>query len=146
MIYQVEKYNDKIFEEICTLEVKIFGNNAYKKEQVKNIFENSQYKIFILKKSNKVMISYLIVYNTFDAYEIIKIGVLEEERNQGYGKLLLDNMKNKWDGDILLEVRESNSVAIKFYEKNSFEKISIRKNYYNDNNESAIIMKFSKII
>ena len=38
-----------------------------------------------------------------------------------------------------LEVRVSNSVAIKFYEKHGFVKHSIRKNYYS-NGEDAILM------
>ena len=43
--------------------------------------------------------------------------------------------------DIFLEVRESNQVAINFYKKNKFNQISIRKNYYSEPNENAIIMK-----
>ena len=35
--------------------------------------------------------------------------------------------------DILLEVRESNIQAIKFYLSLGFEKISVRKNYYMEN-------------
>ncbi|MGL4687902.1 MAG: ribosomal protein S18-alanine N-acetyltransferase [Fusobacteriaceae bacterium] len=145
MIYQVKEYTEKILEEIYSLEREIFDKNAYKKEQIKNMIENSQYKIFVFKELNKEIDSYLIVYNSFDVYEIIKIGVKKEKRNLGYGKLLLDNMKKEYNLDLLLEVRESNTVAIKFYEKNNFEKISVRKNYYSDNNENAIIMKLTKI-
>ena len=43
--------------------------------------------------------------------------------------------------DIFLEVRESNQVAINFYKKNNFKQISIRKGYYSDPTEDAIIMK-----
>ena len=43
--------------------------------------------------------------------------------------------------DIFLEVRESNQVAINFYKKNKFKEISVRKNYYSEPNENAIIMK-----
>ncbi|MGL5124259.1 MAG: ribosomal protein S18-alanine N-acetyltransferase [Fusobacteriaceae bacterium] len=146
MIYQLKEYNEKILEEICDLEVEIFGENAYKKEQIKNMIENLQYKIFILKKLNKETISYLIIYNSFDVYEIIKIGVKKGERKKGYGKSLLDTVKKKYNKDLLLEVRESNIVAVKFYEKNDFKKISVRKNYYSDNNENAIIMKSTKIL
>ena len=41
---------------------------------------------------------------------------------------------------ITLEVRESNTPAISLYEKFLFESIGMRKNYYQDNGENAIIM------
>ena len=41
---------------------------------------------------------------------------------------------------ITLEVRESNLPAILLYEKFLFEYIGMRKNYYQDNGENAIIM------
>ena len=41
---------------------------------------------------------------------------------------------------ITLEVRESNYPAISLYEKFLFESIGMRKNYYQDNNENALIM------
>ena len=41
--------------------------------------------------------------------------------------------------NIFLEVRESNIPAINLYEKHGFKKISIRTNYYKDNNEDALI-------
>ena len=44
----------------------------------------------------------------------------------------------------MLEVRDSNIIAIKFYEKRGFKKISVRKNYYQDTHEDAII--YEKII
>ena len=40
---------------------------------------------------------------------------------------------------ITLEVRESNTPAIKLYEKFDFKNLGVRKNYYK-NNENAIIM------
>ena len=41
---------------------------------------------------------------------------------------------------ITLEVRESNIPAISLYEKFLFDSIGMRKNYYQDNGENAIIM------
>jgi len=58
--------------------------------------------------------------------------------NQGIAQELLDKIKTK---DIFLEVRESNKKAINFYKKNNFKQISIRKGYYSDPTEDAIIMK-----
>ena len=43
--------------------------------------------------------------------------------------------------DIFLEVRESNQIAINFYLKAGFEKISVRKRFYSNPTENALIMK-----
>ena len=43
--------------------------------------------------------------------------------------------------EIFLEVRESNIPAISLYEKFKFKKISIRKNFYSNPNENAVVMK-----
>ena len=40
----------------------------------------------------------------------------------------------------VLEVRVSNTPAISLYEKNGFSSIGVRKHYYQDNNEDALIM------
>ena len=66
---------------------------------------------------------------------ILKIGIQFSRNKIIYN---LDKIKTK---DIFLEVRESNKVAINFYKKNNFKEISIRKNYYSEPTENAIIMK-----
>lgn len=75
---------------------------------------------------------------------ITTIGISSEERNKGYGSLLLsfleDDAKARGVEDMTLEVRESNICAIKMYEKNGYKAYGTRKNYYADNREDAIIM------
>ena len=45
-------------------------------------------------------------------------------------------------GAVYLEVRESNSVAIQFYNSMQFKELSRRKNYYANPPDTAIVMKF----
>ena len=81
---------------------------------------------------------YLMVLDSIDVYEILAIATIEEYRNKGIAQELLDKIKTK---NIFLEVRESNQMAINFYKKNNFKEIRIRKNYYSEPTENAIIMK-----
>ena len=64
-------------------------------------------------------------------------------RNQGIGTLLLENLillaKDLNISTLFLEVNEQNKPAIHLYEKLGFEKLGVRKKYYNNNN--GIIMK-----
>lgn len=131
---------NRILKEISILENKIFGNSSYSESQIKDMYESPSYYIHIYLDENLNTEGYLILYDAIDCLEIIKIAVDLKDRNKNVGTKLLKKAIEKSDLNILLEVRESNSSAIAFYKKNGFNQISIRKNYYNDNNENAIIM------
>ena len=74
-------------------------------------------------------------------YEIMKIGILSAARKKRIGSQLLKEYIDTVKLPLLLEVRETNEIGQNFYTKNGFEKIGIRKNYYKDTGENAIIMK-----
>ena len=124
-------------EQIFNLEKDIFKNSAFSKESTENLVKADNSFIYAYLIDEK-MCGYLMVLDSIDVYEILTIATVEEYRNKGIAQELLDKIKTK---DIFLEVRESNQVAINFYKKNKFNQISIRKNYYSEPNENAIIMK-----
>ena len=73
----------------------------------------------------------------------MNIVVKKSYRNNGIGSLLLENLiliSNKKNLNFInLEVDCKNTIAINLYKKFGFEEISLRKNYYKNND--AIIMK-----
>jgi len=124
-------------EQIFNLEKDIFKNSAFNKESTENLVKADNSFIYAYLVDEKVC-GYLMVLDSIDVYEILAIATVEEYRNKGIAQELLDKIKTK---DIFLEVRESNKKAINFYKKNNFKQISIRKGYYSDPTEDAIIMK-----
>lgn len=96
---------------------------------------------------NKSAISY-ITGQFFDFFNINSLAVLSKYRRQGIGKKLLNEVvlfcKDNDIEKLCIEVRKSNYYAIKFYEKNGFKKVGIRKNFYSNPIEDAILM--NKII
>ena len=124
-------------EQIFNLEKEIFKNSAFNRTYLDSLIKADNSFIYVYTISEKVC-GYLMVLDSIDVYEILAIATVEEYRNKGIAQELLDKIKTK---DIFLEVRESNQVAISFYKKNNFKEISIRKNYYSEPNENAIIMK-----
>ena len=124
-------------EQIFNLEKNIFKNSAFSKESTENLVKADNSFIYAYLVDEKVC-GYLMVLDSIDVYEILAIAAVEEYRNKGIAQERLDKIKTK---DIFLEVRESNQVAINFYKKNNFKQISIRKGYYSDPTEDAIIMK-----
>ncbi len=77
--------------------------------------------------------------------EIYNIAVKKEFQNRGIGKQMLDKLvlmiKEYNSQAIWLEVRDSNRIGIHFYQKNNFRQIYIRKNFYSNPLENAIVMK-----
>lgn len=137
MIKKLTSADIDYIEQIFNLEKEIFKNSAFSIDYLKTLIKNNNSFIYIYLIDNQVC-GYLMVLDSIDVYEILAIATVEEYRNKGIAQELLDKIKMK---DIFLEVRESNQVAINFYKKNKFNQISIRKNYYSEPAENAIIMK-----
>ena len=80
---------------------------------------------------------------------ITEIAVREELRGNGIGELLLIGSVRvalEHGSTVLtLEARVSNFIAQRLYEKYGFREVGIRKNYYSDNREDAVIMTTSPI-
>jgi len=75
---------------------------------------------------------------------IVGIAVREEHRGWGIGELLLigavETGLRQGLETVTLEVRVSNAVAQALYTKYGFREVGVRKRYYRDNNEDALIM------
>ena len=137
MIKKLTSNDIDYIEQIFNLEKEIFKSSAFSKSYLNTLIKGDNSFIYVYLIENKVC-GYLIILDSIDVYEILSIATIEKYRNKGIAQELLDKIKTK---DIFLEVRESNQIAINFYKKNNFKEISIRKNYYSEPTENAIIMK-----
>ena len=92
---------------------------------------------------NKV-IGFAGLWTIVDEGHITNIAVHPDYRGKGIGsklvKSLIDNSKDWYINDLTLEVRYSNKIAQNLYKKYGFIEEGIRKNYYADNKEDAVIM------
>lgn len=115
-----------------------FWNYNVFKSELEN--ENS---IYIVAKIDNEIIGFAGIWISIDEAHITNIVTKKKYRNKGIGTLLLENLINISLSlsltSITLEVKESNTYAIKLYEKFNFKNLGIRKKYYN-NIENAIIM------
>jgi [ribosomal protein S18]-alanine N-acetyltransferase len=90
------------------------------------------------------LVGYAIVSRYVDAWHVMNIAVAPAHRRRGIAGALLDRLFVLTAGDsrrgYTLEVRVSNEGAIKLYEGMGFRRRGIRKGYYTDNREDALIM------
>ena len=68
----------------------------------------------------------------------------KEFRGKNYGSDFLRKILNNFDKNIFLEVRQNNVSAIKLYENTGFKLVNIRKDYYSDTHENALVMVYDK--
>ena len=90
------------------------------------------------------LIGYMIISRYVDAWHVMNIAVDPEARRRGIATSLLDRLFELTAGDgrrgYTLEVRISNTAAISLYERAGFRPRGIRRGYYTDNREDALIM------
>jgi ribosomal-protein-alanine N-acetyltransferase len=87
---------------------------------------------------------YVINSRYVDAWHVMNVAVEPERQGRGVATALLERLFELTAGDerrgYTLEVRVSNEGAIKLYERLGFESRGIRRGYYTDNREDALIM------
>ena len=90
------------------------------------------------------LVGYMIISRYVDAWHVMNVAVDPDHRRRGVATLLLDRLfESTHDGTrrgYTLEVRVSNEGAIKLYEAAGFRARGVRRGYYTDNREDALIM------
>jgi len=113
--------------------------NAFRHELTQN--KNAHY---IVAKEGDHIVGYAGLWLSLDEAHITTFAVLPEYRRRKIGERMLlsiferaERLGAEW---LTLEVRASNLPAQRLYEKYGFRPAGIRRHYYSDNNEDAIIM------
>lgn len=100
--------------------------------------------IYIVGTYEDKVVSYVGMWCVREEAHIMNIAVKKEFRKKGIGKLMMRKMlytaSQKKVKTLTLEVRKSNTAAIRLYESVGFVKGGLRKKYYTDTKEDAIIM------
>jgi [ribosomal protein S18]-alanine N-acetyltransferase len=90
------------------------------------------------------LVGYLIISRYVDAWHVMNIAVAPGHRRRGIARSLMERLFEVTARDArrgyTLEVRVSNEAAIRLYEELGFRTRGIRRGYYTDNREDALIM------
>ena len=93
------------------------------------------------------LIGYLIAHVVCDEAHIVSLGIDTQWRGEGGGRVLLRDFLRaallEGVSDVSLDVRVSNLVARKLYEESGFAVVGVRRNYYSDNGEDALTMRYT---
>ena len=90
------------------------------------------------------LVGYLIISRYVDAWHVMNVAVAPDWRRNGVAtallRRLLDETRHDGQRGYTLEVRVSNVGAISLYERFGFRTKGVRRGYYTDNREDALIM------
>lgn len=131
---------DGVFE----IEELIHPEHHWSKDSFYNEIANKLAAYYCVKDEKSKIIGYIGFWLILEEAHVTSLAVHPHYRNLQLAQLLLiklieDCYKNMIKY-ITLEVRESNLPAISLYEKFLFSSVGMRKAYYQDNGENAIIM------
>jgi len=98
----------------------------------------------LVLRDGRELVGYAIVWFIVDEIHIGNLAVRPERQGQGHASTLLDHVfaegRLRGMAFATLEVRPSNRAALDLYRKYGFRQIAVRKAYYRDNREDALVL------
>jgi ribosomal-protein-alanine N-acetyltransferase len=112
--------------------------------QFKLAFEMNLFYVFGLKSAGR-LVGYISFYCSSEHMEILNLGIEPEFRTRGLARRMLGltlKIARKLGAEYsVLEVRESNVPARRLYDGFGFKQVGLRKAYYPDNKEDALVLR-----
>ena len=141
--YNILELVEEDLNEIIDIE-----GTSFKSPWPREVFEmeikNKRAYNIVCKNESGELIGYCLSWLIYDEVHILKVAVNEDYRNLGIGRKMIVNTLEyfitKGANHAILEVRLDNYSAIGLYEKLGFENLRIRKNYYRETGEDALVM------
>ena len=143
----IEKMTEEHISHLAEIEKQCFSTpwsaNALAEE-----LDNPHARFFVCIKDG-VVCGYIGAHNIVGEVYITNVAVSPSHRGQGIGAMLVGFLKEYSKTEnvdfITLEVRKSNFVAIKLYDKMGFKAVGERKNFYENPKEDAILMTIGEL-
>ncbi|MDR2904111.1 MAG: ribosomal protein S18-alanine N-acetyltransferase [Clostridiales bacterium] len=130
---------EEVFKVECECFTIPWTKSAFRKELTEN-----QFGLYTVAVEDDRVLGYAGMWHVVTEGHITNIAVGEAARGRGIGDMLVKKLiaiaQEKEMMGITLEVNVNNLKAQRLYTKNGFVPEGIRKNYYNDTKEDAVIM------
>ena len=123
-----------------------FGSGAWSRESIAAQLDNPVSYCAVALDEDRV-VGYIAYEVIVDEGSLVELAVEPQYRRKGIGRKLVELMLTSCGGvkTVCLEVRASNMPAIHLYRAMGFREISVRRDYYDDPKEDAVIMVYSVV-
>ena len=139
----ITNMNDGHVSQVAQLE-KLCFSDPWSEYSVASELENPL-SLWLVAEENGAVVGYVGSQTVMDETDMMNIAVHPDHRRQGIAaaliEALINSLKQKGSHCLTLEVRTSNENARSLYEKLGFCQVGIRKNYYRNPREDAIILR-----
>lgn len=135
--------NSELFEALSELDKRSVGADGWSAESFRSEAEKENGYVLYITENDRV-VALLTAYYAVGEGDITSVAVAEDYRRRGLAQRLIAELEELLPEDaeeIFLEVRESNAPATGLYEKCGFENLSVRKNFYDNPRENAVVMR-----
>ena len=110
---------------------------------------SNDFACYIVALDDMEIIGFAGCWISFEEAQVTNIALTSAQRGRGRGKVLMAKLMRaaaeRGAERMTLEVRPSNTPALRLYEGLGFAAIGVRKKYYQDNDEDAILMWHTKL-
>ncbi|WP_026582797.1 ribosomal protein S18-alanine N-acetyltransferase [Bacillus sp. J33] len=135
--------NEQDIDEVLEIEYKSFAT-PWSREAFYNEITQNQFAVYVVLEEEDKVIGYCGMWIVVDEAHITNVALLPEYRGRKLGEALMRKgmavAVEMGAKTMTLEVRVSNFTAQSLYRKLGFQDGAIRKNYYTDNQEDALVM------
>ena len=104
---------------------------------------------YIVAEENGAIVGYAGTWLVINEAHVTNVAVSSQRRREGIGRLLMQNLmelaRENGMESMTLEVRVSNAAARHLYQQLGFVEAGIRKNYYTETKEDALILWCEKL-
>ena len=119
-----------------------FADGRWSVESIQSELEKADSRCTVAVEDSKV-VGFLAFEQIMDEGSIVEVAVSPDHRRRGIARALIREALQVCEGlrTVFLEVREGNAPAVALYESLGFERIAVRRGYYDKPKENAIIMR-----
>ena len=139
----IERYAPSDIEELMAIEVRSF-TAPWSRSSYEDLAPLESIDIWVARSGSE-MAGYMLLQHIGDEMELHTLAAKPEMRRCGVARALLNHMLAEADRlgvlRIYLQVRPSNAPARSLYDSFGFKPIGLRRNYYKDDNEDALVLK-----
>lgn len=144
MDFKIDKMS---IEDLKSIKDILYSNfdNFWSYDVLEDELESDTSYVIVAKNSENIIVGFAGLKVIVDEANIMNIVVKKDFRHHGIGSILLEDLINYSKSinlkTITLEVNENNLSAIRLYDKFSFDRLGIRKKYYNGESDAIIMSK-----